>query len=113
MFDPVDGSGGTYVTPDGQLTLVISGMREESAFVQTCGAVVSTMLLQIPLDPALPLIRLHSAYCCAISAACSARCFSRRFPASFSWVPKLRNMLTASMVAISNINRAVISATPR
>src|SRR5579863_6478205 len=65
---------------------------------------------------AVPLALLsshHSAYCCADTAACNARCFSRMLPAIFSWMPKLRNMLSAMMVTTNKSSKLDTSTTPR
>src|ERR1700691_5475636 len=58
------------------------------------------------------LLSHHSAYCCADTAACNARCFSRMLPAIFSWMPKLRNMLSAMMVTTNNSSRLDTSTMP-
>src|SRR5580692_8740478 len=63
--------------------------------------------------PLALLLSHHSAYCCTDTAACNARCFSRMLPAIFSWMPKLRNMLSAMMVTTSNSSKLDTSTTPR
>jgi hypothetical protein len=64
------------------------------------------------VEPALPLSQT-SANCCAVTAACKARCFSRMLPAIFSWMPKLRNMLSATIVTTSSSSRLETSTMPR
>jgi hypothetical protein len=121
-----------FATP-GALISMLAGVKVTPMGVLTppqgtlVTSVVDRALEQICPWPVLPFIKVvqgvdgvpmaflvshTSADCSAVTAACKARCFSRMLPAIFSWMPKLRNMLSAMMVTTNSSSKLVTSTMP-